>query len=106
MPISKSAKKALRSSIAKQQRNIKVKKNLDKALKKVSEKTFSGVISLIDKASKKGILHKNKASRMKSALAKKVDMSKIVKRQGSGVSDKKAPAKAKKKTKVSTKKKS
>jgi len=71
MPISKSAKKALRVSQNKRAQNLTKEIALDKALKKVSTETVSDVISLIDKAAKTNLMHKNKAARMKSTLTKK-----------------------------------
>ncbi len=71
MPITKSAKKSLRSSRAKQARNQSLKKTLEINLKKVTKETTSKVVSLVDKASKRGLIHKNKASRVKSQLSRK-----------------------------------
>ena len=68
MPISKSAKKALRSSEAKASRNRYRKALLKDALKKVSAES----ISMVDKAAKWGIIHPNKADRLKSQIAKQV----------------------------------
>jgi len=71
MPITKSAKKSLKVSRTKQAQNYKAKVSLDKALKSVDEKTVNKTVSTIDKAAKIGIIHKNKAARLKSALSKK-----------------------------------
>lgn len=71
MPITKSAKKSLKVSRVKQAQNYKAKVSLDKALKNVDEKTVNKTVSTIDKAAKIGIIHKNKAARLKSALSKK-----------------------------------
>ncbi len=71
MPLTKSAKKSLRVAQAKTVHNEKSKIALSKALKKMSEKNISEVISIIDKAAKAGIIAKNKASRLKSQLMKK-----------------------------------
>lgn len=71
MPITKSAKKSLKVSETKRARNYTNKVILDKALKKVDVATISEVISLIDKAAKTNLIHKNKAAHMKSALTKK-----------------------------------
>jgi small subunit ribosomal protein S20 len=43
--------------------------------KEASEK-ISGVISMIDKLAKRGIIHKNKAANLKSKLVKKANVSK------------------------------
>ena len=71
MPITKSAKKSLKVSRVKQAQNYKAKVLLDKALKNVDEKKVNQTVSTIDKAAKIGIIHKNKAARLKSALSKK-----------------------------------
>ena len=71
MPITKSAKKSLKVSKTKQAQNKIQRVSLSKALKNTDEKNVNATISLIDKAAKKNLFHKNKASRMKSALAKK-----------------------------------
>lgn len=95
MPITKSAKKALRSSSAKRQRNNLLKNKMKNALKKCSEKTIPQAFSLIDKVAKQNLIHKNKASRMKSKLSKKfTDIS-----EKKPVSAKKSAPKSKKKKK-------
>ena len=81
MPITKSAKKALRGSIAKQAVNNRNKKlikesikNIEKLVKenKASEakSLLSSAYSAIDKAAKKGVIKKNNASRKKARLSK------------------------------------
>ncbi|MCH8244658.1 30S ribosomal protein S20 [Patescibacteria group bacterium] len=81
MPITKSAKKALRQNVRGKIRNLK-RKNAMKALVKQTRKLASAqkkeeAISLlpklykaIDKAAKRGIIKKNAASRKKSRLTK------------------------------------
>ena len=69
MPISKSAKKALRSAEKKASVNRHRKEVFKSALKKVSAKTLRDAISAIDKAAKQRIIHKNKAARLKSRLS-------------------------------------
>ena len=49
-----------------------IKKFRDLEKKKDAEKMFPSVISLIDKLAKKNIIHANKASNLKSKLAKHV----------------------------------
>lgn len=71
MPITKSAKKSMRVSRSKRTRNINQKTKLKEILKHANEKNLSQAYSLIDKASKKHLVHKNKAARLKSSLAKK-----------------------------------
>lgn len=72
MPISKSAKKALRVAESKASLNRYRKARIKEALKNVSASTASQAISLIDKGVKWGIFHKNKAARLKSNLTKSV----------------------------------
>jgi len=74
MPIIKSAKKALRQSLRKRDRNRDWKEKLKIAIKKATlEKNaaaLSGAYKVIDKSAKVGIIKKNKAARLKSKLAK------------------------------------
>jgi len=49
-----------------------IKKLRDLEKKKDAEKMFPSVISMIDKLAKKNIIHANKASNLKSKLAKHV----------------------------------
>ena len=76
MPISKSAKKSLRVSRKKYVHNLDERKRLKKAIKDASEKTINKTISLIDKAAKNNLIHKNKAARLKSRISKKISKSK------------------------------
>ena len=71
MPITKSAKKSLKVSRAKAKQNYAREILLSKALKKVNAENVNEAIALIDKAAKTGIMHKNKAARLKSRLMKK-----------------------------------
>jgi small subunit ribosomal protein S20 len=71
MPITKSAKKSLKVSRTKAEQNKIRKIQLSKALKQVNEKNVNDAISIVDKAAKIGIIHENKAARIKSQLAKK-----------------------------------
>jgi small subunit ribosomal protein S20 len=79
MPIIKSAKKRSRTAAKAAARNSKTKRNLRSAVKafgaaltsgKDSKKAHSKAQSSIDKAAKKGVIHKNKAARKKSQLAR------------------------------------
>lgn len=74
MPVIKSAKKKLRQDKKREQLNSKIKLSFRNAVKDAEKnKTFEKVklaTKLIDKASKKGIIHKNKAARLKSRLSK------------------------------------
>jgi len=72
MPILKASKKALRNSRAKQARNSMQMKRLKTSIKKVEDKSVNSAISLVDKAAKTGLIHPNKAARLKSRLAKKI----------------------------------
>ena len=49
-----------------------IKRLKDLTDKKEAQKLFPGVVSLIDKLSKKNIIHSNKVSNLKSKLAKHV----------------------------------
>lgn len=71
MPITKSAKKSLRVSRTKREQNLKTKILLSKALKQVNDKNISETFGIVDKAAKSGVIHKNKAARIKSHLSKK-----------------------------------
>ena len=73
MPIIKSAKKALKQSQARRKRNLVKKKALKETMKKTaSASALSKAQSTIDKIAKSGYIHKNKAARLKSRLAKRV----------------------------------
>ncbi len=80
MPITKSAKKALRGSVKKKAVNDRVTKiykevtknvvKLSKTNKDEAKKLLFKAQSAIDKAMKKGVLKKNTASRKKSLLSR------------------------------------
>jgi small subunit ribosomal protein S20 len=74
MPIIKSAKKRVRTANKAAIRNSKTRRSLKSAMKSFtktpSAKTHSTVQSEVDKAAKKGVIHKNKAARLKSRAAK------------------------------------
>lgn len=73
MPIIKSAKKRVRVARKATVRNAKTKRSLRTALKnfaaKASGSSHSKAQSALDKAGKKGLLHKNKVARKKRQLA-------------------------------------
>lgn len=75
MPIIKSAKKRVRTAKKAAIRNSKTKRSLKTALKtfitKPSNQSLLNAQSNIDKAAKKGVIHKNKAARMKKKAAQK-----------------------------------
>ncbi len=74
MPVTKTAKRALRSSKRKEEVNKKIIAKLEiagrLARKTPSKKNVREAISATDKAAKKKIIHKNKAARIKSSLSK------------------------------------
>lgn len=74
MPITKTAKRALRGSKEKEKVNKIIKSKLEVAIRiatksKTKEKILTA-ISLADRAAKKKVIHKNKAARIKSSLSK------------------------------------
>lgn len=75
MPIIKSAKKRVRVAHKATVRNSKTKRSLKNALKlfarSPSGKALSAAQSNLDKAAKKGVVHKNKAARLKRQAAKR-----------------------------------
>lgn len=81
MPITSSAKKALRQSKRRHEQNLAKKEAFKSALKKVqklvaAKQTDAAAAALkeayqkIDKAAKVGVIHKNTAGRLKSRAAK------------------------------------
>lgn len=74
MPVIKSAIKKLKQDKKRQKQNENVEQTMTQAFKKAlkgkSEKTVAFAFSAIDKAVKANIIHKNKAARLKSKLAK------------------------------------
>lgn len=75
MPIIKSAKKRVKTAQKAAVRNSKTKRSLKSALKmfarKPAAKAHSDAVSNLDKAVKKGVMHKNKAARLKKQLSAK-----------------------------------
>lgn len=73
MPIIKSAKKRVKVAQKATVRNAKTKRSLKSAIKlfgkKTDAKNHSAAQSQLDRAVKKGVLHKNKAARLKKRLA-------------------------------------
>jgi small subunit ribosomal protein S20 len=74
MPVIKSAKKKLRKDRKREivNKNLKnlFKKSIKLAEKNPSEANVRKAVKVIDKTAKKNIIHKNKAARIKSKLAK------------------------------------
>lgn len=97
MPIIKSAKKRVRVAHKAAVRNSKTKRSLKSALKafgaKPSSSSHSAAQSHVDKAAKKGIIHKNKAARMKKRLAASAKAAGAKPAAKKAVAKKAAPAK-------------
>ncbi len=82
MPITQSAKKAIRGSLRKKAINDKRKKVMKEIIKKIekvaktdkaeAEKMLSGAFQAIDKSAQKGVIKKNNAARKKSRLSRLV----------------------------------
>jgi small subunit ribosomal protein S20 len=75
LPNIKSAKKWVRASQRRRQRNLNVKSALKTAFKEAltagaSDDDARAAASAYDKAAARGIIHRNKANRKKSRLAK------------------------------------
>ena len=98
MPNTSSATKALRQAQARTIANASFKIALKKSIKTVTKETLAKTTSLIDKAVKRHLIHRNKAARMKSQLAK-AHGNPTSKRPGAGVT----AAKTAKPTKVKAK---
>lgn len=73
MPIIQSAKKRVRTAKKAGVRNSKTRRNFKSALKlfakSPSAKSLSSAQSTLDTAAKKGVIHKNKAARLKKQAA-------------------------------------
>ncbi len=82
MPITKSAKKAIRGSLRKKAFNDARKRAMKEIIKKIEKvaktdkagalKMLSSAFAAIDKAAQKGVIKKNNAARKKSRLSKLV----------------------------------
>ena len=80
MPITQSAKKAIRGSLRKKAVNDARKRAMKEVMKKIEKtakadkaaalKMMSSAFSAIDKAAKTGVIKKNNAARKKSRLAR------------------------------------
>ena len=78
MPNIKSAKKRVLTSQARNEANKSAKSALRTSIKKAREDgadaaTVKAAVVNVDKAAGKGLIHKNKAARIKSKLAKKAN---------------------------------
>ena len=83
MPITKSAKKALRQNLRRRLKNIKVKEKIKNLLKEVrnlisqkkteeAKKLLPKIYKTLDKAAKENLIEKNTASRKKSRITKAI----------------------------------
>jgi len=83
MPNTQSAKKELRKTKVRTDRNSLLKKNIKDTLKRITkalstdkiedaQKAALEAAKLLDKAAKRNIIHKNKASRKKSRIQKTI----------------------------------
>lgn len=80
MPITQSAKKAVRGSLRKKAYNDSRKRAMKRVIKKIEKvikddkleaaKMLPAAFSIIDKVAKRGIIKKNNASRKKARLAR------------------------------------
>jgi len=83
MPITKSAKKRLRQDLKRRKRNLAYKIQIKKTIKEFKEKLkedekiatslLSKAYKIIDKAAKERVIKKQKASRLKKRLARKLN---------------------------------
>ena len=82
MPITQSAKKAIRVSLRKKAFNDSKKRAMKEIIKKIEKivksdkiaaaKILSSAFAIIDKAAKRGVIKKNNAARKKARLARLV----------------------------------
>lgn len=80
MPITKSAKKAVRGSLRKKAQNDRWKRLMKEIIRKIEKvakkdkteavKLLSSAFQIIDKAAKRGVIKKNNAANKKSRLSK------------------------------------
>ena len=86
MPITKSAKKALKQSVKKRERNLEkkkkikvtfkeIKKLIEKKDKESASKLLPDFYKAVDKAAKTGLIKKRNASRKKSRVTKSINRS-------------------------------
>jgi ribosomal protein S20 len=80
MPVTKTAKRALRVSLKKNSDNKSIVSGLDAAIrlakKTKTAKSLAKVFSLADRAAKSNVIHTKKADRIKARLTKRVSPSK------------------------------
>jgi small subunit ribosomal protein S20 len=97
MPVTKTAKRALRGSKNKAKVNAAYLARLEIAVRaakksKSEEKTIEA-ISLADRAAGKHMIHRNKAARIKSTLAKLLPTQKSSSKSSTNISKTKKPSK-------------
>ena len=101
MPVTTSAKKALRRdrqrTIVNRRLRGQVKKALKQARRNPTQKLLNQAASVLDRAAKKRVIHPNKAARLKSGLAKLAQKAKKS-AKGKSVEKKKKTQKSKKKS--------
>lgn len=81
MPQHKSAEKRVRQNNKKRARNVQKKTQIKTSIKNVknasdkeqAQNELKAAISILDRMSTKGLIHKNKAANLKSKLSKKVN---------------------------------
>ena len=90
MPNTKSAKKHLKQSIKRNARNKSVKSRLRNEMKNVRTAITAGKLedaakeivtaqTILDRAASRGVIHKNKAARLKSRMSKNLKAAKAKK---------------------------
>lgn len=83
MPVTKSAAKRVRQNLKRHQRNLRLSRSVHRETKalvaaiakhdsQATRQHFQSAQSALDKAVKKGVIHRNKAARQKSQLARRV----------------------------------
>jgi small subunit ribosomal protein S20 len=76
MPVTQSARKALRRDRRRHQINLRIRRRVKEAIKKTrrqpTTKNLREAFRYIDRAAKKHIFHRNRAARLKSNLSKLV----------------------------------
>lgn len=81
MPNIQSAKKKLRQDIKRTKRNERQRQAIDRAVSALKKKGHTkdqarSAYSIIDKAAKNKVIHKNKAARLKSRVSRLLKLSK------------------------------
>ncbi len=114
MPIIKSAKKRVKVAAKARARNLRTRRNMREALKAFAKaleggkpaevaKAQAAVMSALDTAAKKNVIHKNKAARFKSRLAQQIKV-RGLKPKAQSLKSKANSGKSKTSRKISSKK--